>query len=160
MSSSQTYQQVLFDDALKQLVTINTQNGLFHYTRLLFGVPSAPGNFQHFMEKILEGIPNGVVYLDAILAASPWVHVKLLDEVLSRMQSAGLCLRQSKCTFWFTSVTYFGHTIDAELHGLHSFLSKEEWCKKHICQQMWPNLGHTWGCCPIAASFFHTCPQL
>ena len=98
---SQAYQQVLLEDVSRDLVTINTQKGLFRYTRLPFGVSSAPGIFQRVMEEVLQGIPNVVVYLDDILAASTSEeeHVKLLDAILSRIQAAGLRLHKFKCTF-------------------------------------------------------------
>ena len=45
LNFSQVYQQVLLDKETKKFVTINTQKGLFKYTRLPFGVSSAPGFF-------------------------------------------------------------------------------------------------------------------
>ena len=61
---SQAYQQLPLADESKQYVVINTHKGLFHYTRLPFGVLSAPGIFQCVMENVLQGIPNVVAYLD------------------------------------------------------------------------------------------------
>ena len=121
---SHAYQQVVLEDASRDLVTINTQKGLFRYTRLPFGVSSAPGIFQRVMEEVLQGIPKVVVYLDDILAASDSEeeHVKLLDTILSRIEAAGLRLRKSKCTFGVSSVTYLGHKIDAD--GLHTVPEK------------------------------------
>ena len=52
---SQAYQQVLLDDESKQYVVINTHKGLFRYTRLPFGISSAPGIFQRVMESLLHG---------------------------------------------------------------------------------------------------------
>lgn len=43
---SQAYQQLLLDDASKELVTINTNFGLCHYTCLPYGVAFAPAIFQ------------------------------------------------------------------------------------------------------------------
>ena len=43
---SQAYQQVVLEDTSRDMVTINTQKGLLRYTRLPFGVSSAPGIFQ------------------------------------------------------------------------------------------------------------------
>ena len=68
---SQAYQQFPLADKSKQYVEINTQKGLFCYTRLPFGVSSAQGIFQCAMENVLQGIPNVIVYLDDILLSSP-----------------------------------------------------------------------------------------
>ena len=57
----QAYQQVFLDEDSQKLVTINTQKGLFQFTRLPFGVSSAPEIFQRLMENILQGIPKVTV---------------------------------------------------------------------------------------------------
>ena len=121
---SQAYQQVLLDEESKRLVTINTQKGLFQYTRLPFGISSAPGIFQRLIESLLQGIPDVVVYLDDILVAgkTETEHLKRLDQVLARLQEAGLRLSKKKCLFMASSVDYLGHRIDA--HGLHPLPEK------------------------------------
>ena len=40
---TKAYQQLPLDDASKEYVVINTHKGLFRYTRLPFGISSAPG---------------------------------------------------------------------------------------------------------------------
>ena len=67
---SQAYQQLPLADESKKYVVINTHKGFFRYTRLPFGISSAPGIFQRVMENILQGIPNVIVYLDDILLSS------------------------------------------------------------------------------------------
>ena len=59
------------------------------------------------------------MYLDDILitVSTEERHLKALDEVLSRLDRAGLRVKQNKCAFMRQSVTYQGHRIDAE--GLH-----------------------------------------
>ena len=49
---SQTYQQLLLDDSKKYAV-INTHKCLYQYTRLPYGVSSAPGIFQRTMETLM-----------------------------------------------------------------------------------------------------------
>ena len=66
---SQAYQQIVLEDASRDLVTINMLKGLFRYTQLPFGVFSAAGIFQRVMEEVLHGIPRVVIYLNDILAA-------------------------------------------------------------------------------------------
>jgi len=50
---SQAYQQMVLDPSDRKYTTINTHLGLFQYTRLPFGIASAPAIFQQQMEKIL-----------------------------------------------------------------------------------------------------------
>ena len=71
------------------------------------------------MENLLQGIPDVMVYLDDILVAgrSTAEHLQRLDQVLSRLQEAGLRLSRKKCSFMVSSVEYLGHRIDAD--GLH-----------------------------------------
>ena len=116
---SQAYQQVLLQEDSKNLVVINTHRGLFRYTRLPFGISSAPGIFQRVIESLLKGIDGVVAYMDDILITgnSEENHLKALDEVLSRLDKAGLRVKQAKCEFMRESVTYLGHRIDAD--GLH-----------------------------------------
>ena len=116
---SQAYQQLPLDTESKKYVVINTHKGLFQYSRLPFGISSAPGIFQRVMDSLLQGIEGVVVYLDDILITGSTVeaHLKALEEVLSRLQRAGLRVKQKKCVFMRPSVTYLGHVIDA--NGLH-----------------------------------------
>ena len=55
------------DDESKQYTTINTHKGLFQYTRLPYGISSAPGIFQRNMENLLQNIPYVIVRVDDIL---------------------------------------------------------------------------------------------
>lgn len=83
---SQAYQQLPLEEDSKKYVVINTHRGLFRYTKLPFGISSAPGIFQRVI-SILQGIEGVVVYLDDILITGQTkeAHLKALDEVLSRL---------------------------------------------------------------------------
>ena len=65
------------------------------------------------MESILQGLLHVCVYLDDILISgkSPQEHLKNLEEVLSRLEEAGLRLKKEKCAFLLPEVDYLGHKI-------------------------------------------------
>ena len=110
---SQAYQQLELDEDSKRYTTINTHKGLFEYNRLCFGIASAPGIFQRTMENLLQGIPNVVIRIDDILIAgrTQAEHFQSLEEVLSRLEKAGIRLKRSKSVFQTPEVTYLGHRI-------------------------------------------------
>ena len=118
------YQQLQLDEDSRKYVTINTHKGLFRYTRLPFGVASAPAIFQRTMESILRGLPHVCVYLDDILVTgkSEEAHIHNLTTVLERLESAGIRLKREKCAFMLPEVEYLGHSISAR--GLHPLASK------------------------------------
>ena len=61
------YQHMPLDTESAKLVTINTHQGLYQYTKLPFGVSSAPAIFQRAMDSILQGLPHVICYWDDIL---------------------------------------------------------------------------------------------
>ena len=107
------YQQVELDEDPRKFVTINTHKGPFEYTRLPFGVASAPAVFQQTMENLLQGLKHVCVYLVDILVtgSSERNHLENLTEVLGRLEKAGMRLKQSKCQFMLPAVEYLGHKI-------------------------------------------------
>ena len=123
---SQAYQQLVLDKESRKYTTINTHKGLYQYTRLPFGIASAPALFQKTMDSILQGLPHVICYLDDILVtgADDAEHMRNLEEVLSRLKHHGLRLKRSKCEFLQSSVDYLGYHVDAQ--GLHTLPAKAE----------------------------------
>uniref|UniRef100_A0A1A7YSF0 Gypsy retrotransposon integrase-like protein 1 n=2 Tax=Iconisemion striatum TaxID=60296 RepID=A0A1A7YSF0_9TELE len=119
LDMSHAYQQILMEENSKKYLTVNTHRGLFTYNRLPFGVASAPAIFQRTMESLLKGIPMVAVYLDDVLVSGVDAadHIKNLDEVLTRLNEAGLRLKRNKCVFMRDEVEYLGYRVDAQ--GLH-----------------------------------------
>ena len=123
---SQAYKQLPLDDESMKYVTINTHRGLYCYTRLPFGVASAPALFQKLMDSVLQGIPHVICYIDDILVtgSSDEEHLRNLATVFKRLQEFGFRLKKEKCAFLRDSVEFLGHKIDAE--GLHAMPEKIE----------------------------------
>ena len=94
------------------------------YTRLPYGIASAPAIFQSTMEKILAGLEGVICFLDdlLIMGKSKEPHNANLEAVLSKLQDYGIRLKMKKCDFMEKEVDYLGHRIDAE--GIHPSSSK------------------------------------
>ena len=127
---SQAYLQLKLDKELKEYLVISTHNGLFRYTRLPYGISSAPGIFQKAMEQLLQGILHVSVYIDDILitAETEAEYLKILEEVLDRLAKAELRVKKHKCKFMASSVTYLGYVIDAQ--GIRPLPEKVEAIKQ------------------------------
>ncbi|XP_064465302.1 uncharacterized protein K02A2.6-like [Ornithodoros turicata] len=120
------YQQVILAEESRRYVTISTHIGLFQYTRLPFGVSSAPAIFQREMENLFRGLPHVAVYFDDILVTgrNDTEHMRNLHCVLARLRDVGLKLKFDKCHFFVPEVNYLGHIISKE--GLSPDKSKVE----------------------------------
>ena len=92
------YQQITLDTDSLVHVTINTHQGLFRYTRLPFGIASAPAIFQRMMETILQGLTNVQCYIDDILVTgtSEQEHLHNLEEVLKCLSEYGIRVKRGK----------------------------------------------------------------
>ena len=118
---SHAYNQLLLDEDSRKCVTINTHKGLYQYTRLPFGIASAPAVFQRTMDTILQGVEGVACYIDDIIITGRTLaeHLERLEEVLKRH---GIHVKLPKCRFLQPSVVFIGHRIDAD--GLHPLKEK------------------------------------
>ena len=127
---SHAYQQIWLHEHSKKFTTISTQQGLFQYEKLPFRIKIAPALFQRTMKTLLRDLPYVCVYIDDVLitGTDEENHLKNLELVLQRLESAGLTLKNSECVFTAESVEYLGHVIDK--NGLHLSLSKVQAIKQ------------------------------
>lgn len=113
---AQAYQQLRVTDTTTEMLTINTIKGLFRVKRLPFGVAAAPAIFQKVMDMTLAGIPGVAAYLDDVIISGANVeeHAYRLDQVLTRLEKAGLRLKETNCHFGVREVKFLGHLINPE----------------------------------------------
>lgn len=116
---SHAYAQLSVDEESQEYLTINTHKGLYSYTKLPYGVKSAPKIFQSKMDQVLQGIDKCVCKQDDILmGGNDWrENLKIVAEVLERLYQHNIHLKQSKCEFLQPEVVYLGLKINAQ--GLH-----------------------------------------
>ena len=94
-----------------------TQEGLFEFKVMPFGLCNAPATFQRLMDLVLAGAKwsTCLVYLDDIVIIGKTFHQHLTNvrDVLDMLRQAGLHLKPGKCTFFQEEVTYLGHIVSA-----------------------------------------------
>lgn len=68
------------------------------------------------MENILQGLPQVFIYLDDVLitGSTEEEHLSYLEQVLKRLEQAGLRLKESKCLFLKSTIKYLGHNISSD----------------------------------------------
>ena len=114
--------QIELDDESSRLCTFNTPFGRYRFTRLLFGIKSAPEVFQRYISQMLEGIPGAqpIAGADSIVddilvwGTTGQEHDERLRQVLERARDYNLKLNRKKSQVRKDEVTYIGHVISKE----------------------------------------------
>ena len=85
------------DDASKDLCTIATPFGLYHYCCLPMGINQSPDIAQEIMECVLHSIDDIEIYIDDIACFSNDFdsHMALLDQVFAHLQDHGFATTHS-----------------------------------------------------------------
>lgn len=111
---SQAYLQLTVDESAAMAQTIVTHKGAFKCNRLQFGIKTAPGIFQRFIETLLAGIPGVIPYFDDVIirGATEQELSSSLHEVLSRFAKSGIKAKREKCIFGASNVIFLGFHID------------------------------------------------
>lgn len=120
--------QIPMDEETKHKSAFVTPTGVYQWKRMPFGLVNAPASFQALMTHVLRGLNWKIclVYVDDILVFSNSFkdHLKHLDEIFRRLQSAGLTLKPSKCYFALPEVKYLGHVLTKD--GIKADVSKTD----------------------------------
>ena len=97
-----------------------TQEGLFEFNVIPFGLYNAPATFQRLIDSVLAGLKWSacLVYIDDIIIMGKTFddHMRNLQAVFERLRQAGLKLHPGKCQFLQQEVYFLGHVVFA--HGL------------------------------------------
>ena len=119
----QGYLQVPLHPDSRNLTAFVTHMGVFRYSRMPFGLSSAPSCFQKIMATIFAGIPGVAIYLDDIVVhgATTALHDERLTRVLNVLASHNLTLNGEKCIFAVPAIDFVGFHLTADgLSPLHS----------------------------------------
>lgn len=94
-----------------------TNQGLFQFKVLPFGLCNAPATFERLMERVLKGLQwhTCLLYLDDIVYGKTLDQaVQRLSEVFQRLREAKLKLNPEKCCLFQRKVRYLGHIVSSE----------------------------------------------
>lgn len=106
---------VELDDESSKLVTFNTPFGRYSFTRLPFGISSAPEVFQKRAQQAFGDIQGvAIVFDDIIIAASSMEeHDNILRQLLERARQVNVRFNRSKLQLTVQSVVYLGHVVSS-----------------------------------------------
>ena len=109
------YWQVGIAEEDKEKTAFTTQEGLFEFNVMPFGLCNAPATFQRLMDLTLAGMlwAECLVYLDDVIIFGRTFeeHLSNLRSVLKRLREANLKVKPSKCALFQKQVLYLGYII-------------------------------------------------
>ena len=108
------YWQIEVEERDKPKTAFVCRAGLYKYNAMPFGLSGAPATFQRCLELVMRGIQGSIVIIylhDLIIHAKSFAEH--LYQVFSRLASAGLKLKSSKCNLLQHEVVFLGHVISS-----------------------------------------------
>lgn len=115
LDAAMGYWQIPIAEEDRKYTAVITQEGLFEFVRMPFGLANAPATFQRFMDQSLKhGLGKFCcVYLDDVLIFSNTFeeHHAHVTTVMQWIANAGLLLKGKKCSFFESETDYLGHIV-------------------------------------------------
>jgi hypothetical protein len=112
------YYQVPVAEESKHLTAFVTNEGLYEFNRVPFGLVNAPAVFTRMMKIIERRMrPHRIsVYMDDILIPSKTIEegFQKIEAFLKILKEEGLTLRLKKCRFFQRKVEYLGYEVTPE----------------------------------------------
>ena len=110
------YWQIQVSERAKNLIAFATNQGLFTFNYMPFGLCNAGATFQRVIEKVITGVDNTTAYIDDLLTYSTdfehhLVHLKTLFE---RLKHANIKVKTAKCKIACNELMFLGYKISEE----------------------------------------------
>lgn len=129
------YFQVPMKKEDKEKTSFTSYHGQYQFTRMAFGLVSAPSTYQRMMDTVLAGLKWQclAVYIDDVIIHSKSFeeHIKDISATLTRLNEANIQIKSSKCEFFKKEVKYLGHLVSKD--GIRANPAKVQKIKDWQC---------------------------
>lgn len=107
------YWQIPVKQEDRHKTAFQTPLGLYQWTKMPFGLVSAPASFARMMRKLKLEENSALNFFDDILIATErWDdHLESVKGVLQKLQKFGLTARPTKIFAGFQTLEFLGHTV-------------------------------------------------
>ena len=112
------FHQIELEPNSRDITSFATDDGIFRYKRLSFGVNAAPEKYQHIITQTMAGLKGVANIADDLVVhgKDSEEHDRNLIKVLERLKERGLTVNAEKCTFRMTKVVFMGPLLTR--HGI------------------------------------------
>ena len=113
LDANSEFWQIPLCQRSRLLTTFITPFGCFCFSRLPFGISSAPEHFQRRMNDILKSMDGVLCHMDDVLVfgRTEAEHHSRLKQVLKGIEAAGVTLNKEKCFFGQNRLKFLGHIM-------------------------------------------------
>ena len=113
LDCSKGYWQIVMKSEDAEKTAFASPAGLFHFTRMPFGLVNAGASYGRTMRMLLRGISGVHNYVDDIIVhTKTWDdHKRVLRVIFLRLKQAGITVKPIKCYLGFKSVDFVEHHV-------------------------------------------------